>query len=269
MDNQQYFDTNKKFWDSRVESHTKSEMYDMEAFMAGKSSLTEIEKDALGDVTGKSLLHLQCHFGQDTLSWERKGAIATGMDFSPKAIAKAEEIRDKLGLKSTFITSNVYDLPEVLDEKFDIVFTSYGATPWLPDLDKWAAIVGHFLKPGGFFYIAEFHPTLYMFNFDNHQIEYSYFNENKPYVEEVTGSYADPENPQKGTECFWNHSISEKVNALIKNGLQLLALNEYDYSPYKCFSNMTEREPGRYTWGMDKFGVRLPLTLSMKMKKGE
>ena len=268
MDNQQYFETNQKFWDSRVESHLNSEMYDMKAFMAGESSLKEIESEALGDVSGKTLLHLQCHFGQDTLSWERKGAIATGMDFSEKAITKAREIRDELGLKSRFIASNVYDLPEVLNEKFDIVFTSYGATPWLPDLEKWAAIVSHFLKPGGLFYIAEFHPTLYMFNFDNYQVEYGYFNENKPYIEEVTGSYADPDNPQKGTECFWNHSISEKVNALLKNGLQLLELNEYDYSPYNCFPNMTEREPGRYTWGQDKFGVKVPLVLSLKMRKG-
>ena len=267
MNNQQYFNLNKKFWDSRVASHLQSDMYDMEGFLAGKSSLTEIERDALGDVSGKTLLHLQCHFGQDTLSWERKGAKATGIDFSSKAIAKAKEIRDKLGLKAQFIESNVYDLPEVLDGEFDIVFTSYGATPWLPDLEKWAAIVNRYLKKGGLFYIAEFHPTVYMFNFDNYQVEYSYFNENKPYVEEVTGSYADPDNPMKGTECFWNHSISEKTNALLRQGLQLLELNEYDFSPYNCFPNMYEREPGRYVWGQDKFGARLPMVLSLKMKK--
>lgn len=265
--NQQYFEINRQFWDSRVASHTQSEMYDVDAFLKGKSSLTEIEKDALRDVSGKTLLHLQCHFGMDTLSWERKGAIATGVDFSSKAITKAEELRDQLNLKARFIESNVYDLPEVLEEQFDIVFTSYGATPWLPDLEKWAAIVNRYLKPGGLFYIAEFHPSLYLFNFENYQVEYQYFNTGKPYVEEVTGSYADPGNPQKGTECFWNHSISEKVNALLKQGLQLLELNEYDYSPYNCFPNMQEREPGRYVWGKDKFGVNLPMVLALKMRK--
>ena len=267
MDNQQFFKDNLKLWDGRVEGHTKSSLYKMEAFMAGETSLTEIERDALGDVSGKTLLHLQCHFGQDTLSWARKGAKTTGIDFSPNAIAKAEEIRDQLGLDARFITSNVYDLPEVLEGEFDIVFTSYGATPWLPDLDKWAAIVGRYLKTGGIFYLAEFHPTLYMFNFDNHQVEYSYFNENKPYSEEIEGSYADKESKKKGTEHFWNHSISEKVNALLKQGLQLEELNEYDYSPYNCFANLVEREPGRYVWGTDKFGVRLPMILSLRMRK--
>lgn len=270
MDHQQFFDSNKKFWDSRVEPHQKSDLYKMDAFMKGETSLTEIERDALGDVNGKSLLHLQCHFGQDTISWARKGAIATGIDFSPKAIARANELKDELGVPARFIESNVYDLPKVLDEKFDIVFTTYGATPWLPNLDKWAEVVANHLKEGGLFYLAEFHPTFYMFNFDNYKVEYSYFNnkEEKPIIEEVTGSYANPDDPTKGTECFWQHSISEKVNALLRQGLQLLELNEYDFSPYKVFPNMVEREPGRYIWGEDKFGVRVPLILSLKMRMG-
>lgn len=267
MENQQYFDLNKKFWDSRVEPHQSSSLYDMKAFMAGKSSLTEIEKDELGDVTQKTLLHLQCHFGQDTISWARKGAIATGVDFSGKAIDKANEIKDELGVQARFIESNVYDLPEVLDEQFDIVFTSYGATPWLPDLTKWAAIVSRYLKKGGLFYIAEFHPTLYMFDFDTYQVAYNYFNEGKPYIEEVTGSYANPDDPTKSTECFWNHSISEKLNALLKEGLQLIEMKEFDYSPYNCFPNMVEEKTGRYVWGKDKFKVNMPMVMSLKMRK--
>ncbi len=267
MDNQQFFQDNLKLWDARVEVHTKSSLYKMKAFLEGETSLTEIERDALGDVSGKSLLHLQCHFGQDTLSWARKGAKVTGIDFSPNAIAKAEEIRDQLDLNARFVTSNIYDLPEVLAGEFDIVFTSYGATPWLPDLEKWAAIISRYLKKGGTFYLAEFHPTLYIFNFDNYKVEYSYFNENKPYSEEVIGTYADKSDQTKGTEHFWNHSISEKVNALLKEGLQLVELNEYDFSPYNCFPNMVEREPGRYVWGADKFGVRIPMILSLKMVK--
>ncbi len=267
MTNQDYFAVNQKLWDGRVAAHTKSELYDMESFMSGKTSLKEIEKDALGNVTGKTLLHLQCHFGQDTLSWSRKGAKATGIDFSENAIAKAKQLNEQLGLDVEFVTSNVYDLPEVLFGEFDYVFTSYGATPWLPDLDKWAAIVSRYLKKGGIFYLAEFHPTLFMFNFDNHQVEYSYFNENKPYSEEVTGSYADKTGETNGKEYFWNHSISEKVNALLNQGLTLLELKEYDFSPYNCFPNMIEREPGRYVWGQEKFGVRVPMTLSLKMEK--
>ena len=267
MDHQHLFEENKKMWDARVEPHTKSAMYKMEAFLAGETSLTEIERDELGDVSGKSLLHLQCHFGQDTLSWARKGAKATGIDFSPNAIAKANEIRDQLGLDARFIETNVYDLPAVLDGRFDFVFSSYGTIVWLPDLDKWASIVSRYLKPGGIFYLAEFHPTLYMFNFDNYQVEYDYFNDGNPYIEEVVGSYADTESKTKATEYFWNHPVSEIVNALIKNGLELLELKEYDFSPYNCFPNMYEREPGRYVWGQDKFGRRIPMILSVKMRK--
>ena len=263
---QQYMEINKQLWEGRVEYHLKSELYDMESFMAGKTSLTEIEKNALGDVSGKTLLHLQCHFGQDTLSWARKGAIATGIDFSEKAIETAKELAGKLDLKARFITTNVYDLSTVLEEKFDIVFTTFGAIPWLPDLEKWAAIVGNHLKSGGIFYLAEFHPAFYMFNFDNHKVEYSYFNENKPYVEEVEGSYADGNNNIKGTECFWNHSFAEVLNPLLKNGMNLLEFNEYDFSPYKVFPNMEEREPGRYIWGR-KFGIRFPHIFSLKMQK--
>ena len=170
-------------------------------------------------------------------------------------------------MDARFIETNVYDLPAVLDGRFDFVFSSYGTIVWLPDLDKWASIVSRYLKPGGIFYLAEFHPTLYMFNFDNYQVEYDYFNDGNPYIEEVVGSYADTESKTKATEYFWNHPVSEIVNALIKNGLELLELKEYDFSPYNCFPNMYEREPGRYVWGQDKFGRRIPMILSVKMRK--
>jgi 2-polyprenyl-3-methyl-5-hydroxy-6-metoxy-1,4-benzoquinol methylase len=260
-----YFDQNKKLWNDRVEVHMKSELYDMPSFMAGKSSLNEIDKNAFGDVSGKTLLHLQCHFGQDTLSWAGQGAIVTGVDFSENAIEAAEKISTELGLAARFILSNVYDLPQVLNEKFDFVFTTFGAIPWLPDMKRWAAIVGQYLKPGGLLFVAEFHPTFYLFNFDNGLIEYSYFAQKKPYVEEVEGSYADTEKKTKGREYFWNHAISEVLNPLLANGLELLALDEYDFSPYNCFPKMVEREPGRFVW--DPFGMRIPHVYSLKMRK--
>ncbi len=262
---QDYFEQNKKLWNDRVAVHMKSDLYDMERFLAGKSSLTELDKNVFGDVTGKTLLHLQCHFGQDTLSWAREGAIVTGVDFSEKAIEAAQKISADLGIDARFILSNVYDLPQVLDEKFDFVFTTFGAIPWLPDMEKWAGIVGQYLKPGGLLFLAEFHPTFYLFNFDNGKIEYSYFTQNDPYMEEVEGSYADTEKKTKGREYFWNHAMSEVLNPLLANGLELLALGEYDFSPFNCFPNMVERAPGRYVW--DNFGVRIPHVYSLKMRK--
>lgn len=240
-----------------------SSFYDQAGFMAGKDSLTEIETNALGDVSGKSLLHLQCHFGQDSLSLARRGARVTGIDFSDKAIDTARQINDQLGLDATFLVSDVYSLPEALEGTFDIVFSTFGAIPWLPDLEKWAAVVGHFLKPGGVFYLAEFHPTLYMFNFDSFKVEYSYFNENTPYEEVVTGTYADPDAPITAKEFFWNHDLAEVIGSLMGQGLKLVEFREYDYSPYSCFPNMVEKEPGRFVWG--NFGVRLPHVFSVKM----
>ncbi|HNU87071.1 MAG TPA: class I SAM-dependent methyltransferase, partial [Ferruginibacter sp.] len=157
---QSYFEENKKSWNKRTGVHKDSAFYDLDGFKKGTSSLTKIELNELGDVKGKTLLHLQCHFGMDTMSWEREGAIVTGVDLSDEAIKLANEVKNELGLKAQFICSNVYDLKEHLDKKFDIVFTSYGTIGWLPDLDKWADTVSYFLKPGGTFYIVDFHPAL-------------------------------------------------------------------------------------------------------------
>lgn len=267
MDNQwsKFFEENKKVWDDRVETHLHSDFYDQTSFMAGKSSLTEIEAGALGDVKGKSMLHLQCHFGQDSLSWARLGAKVTGVDFSEKAILTAQKINNELGLDAEFVLSDVYDLPNVLNGQFDIVFTTYGGIPWLPDLDKWAKVVGHFLKPGGVFYQAEFHPLFYIFNFDNHKVEYGYFTEKNPYSEEISGTYADRYAGIQGTEHFWNHGLSEVIGPLLGQGLQLVEFKEYDFSPYNCFPNMVEKEAGRFVWG--NFGVRLPHIFSIKMMR--
>ncbi len=262
---QSYFDQNMKIWNDRVEPHLKSDFYDHAGFMAGKSSLTEIETNELGDVKGKTLLHLQCHFGQDSLSWARRGAKVTGVDFSKKAIDNARLINTELGLDASFVHSDVYSLQEALVGQFDIVFTTFGAIPWLPDLDKWAGIVGHFLKPGGIFYLAEFHPTLFLFNFDNYKIEYGYFTEQNPFSEDVVGTYADNQAGVQGLEHSWNHSISEVMTPLLKNGLEVVDFQEFDFSPYKCFPNMVERTPGKYVWG--NFGVRFPHVYSLKMLK--
>ena len=264
----QYFSQNKKLWNERVSVHLQSKFYDVEAFRKGANSLKEIEMaEIAGEVAGKSLLHLQCHFGQDSLALARLGAQVTGIDFSDKAIEAAQQLNDELGLNARFIQTNVYDLEQVLDGEFDVIFSTYGAIPWLPDLEKWAAIVSRFLKKGGIFYLAEFHPTLYLFNFDNYQVEYSYFTTAKPYEEKVQGTYADDNSGIEETEFFWNHATSEVVTPLLENGLELLHLHEFDFSPYACFPNMVEREAGRYVWGADKFGVRLPHVFSLKKRK--
>jgi SAM-dependent methyltransferase len=143
-----YLKSNRDLWDAWTELHERSELYDVEGFKQGKFRLNPFEKQEVGDVRGKTLLHLQCHFGLDTLSWVNLGAIVTGADFSEKAIALARRLSEETGIPATFVCSNIYDLPEALEGQYDIVFTSHGVLGWLPDIDAWAKVVAHFLKPG-------------------------------------------------------------------------------------------------------------------------
>ncbi len=261
---QEYLKTNQALWDAKTPVHLKSEMYDMEAFLAGKNTLDKIELEGVGDVKGKSILHLQCHFGQDSLSWQRLGAQVTGVDFSGKAIEKAQEINKELELSAEFVQSDIYALPENLKGKFDIVFTSYGTITWLPDLDKWAKVIRHFLKPGGFFYIAEFHPSWYAFDFDTKLPAYNYFNSGEPYIETEEGTYADNNAQINKKEYFWTHSLAETSMALLNAGLVLEEFKEFDYSPWNCFPNLTQRAEREFVF--DAYGVSIPHVYSLKMR---
>ncbi|HEX8577923.1 MAG TPA: class I SAM-dependent methyltransferase [Flavobacterium sp.] len=240
-----YLEINREAWNKKTDVHVNSEFYNQEGFINGNSSLNQIELDLLGDISGKSILHLQCHFGQDTISFSRLGAKATGVDFSDNAIGKARQIAHKLNANAQFICCDIYDLPNQLEEKFDIVFTSYGTIGWLPDLDKWAKIVSLFLKPDGKFIMADFHPVVWMFDNNFEKVEYNYF-KNKPIIETVGGTYADKKASIISKTISWNHSTSELLNSLLKNNLELNCFNEYDYSPYKCFNKMEEFETGKF-----------------------
>ena len=173
-DYSKYFEDNRDSWNKRTVVHFDSEFYNNDDFIKGCTSLKEIELEDLGYVNGKSLLHLQCHFGQDTLSWNRLGADVVGIDLSDKSIEYAERLKALSGLEAEFIQSNVYDLKDNLNRKFDIVYNSYGTIGWLPDLDKWAEMIAHFLKPVGTFYIAEFPPVFWMFDYKVEKVEYLY-----------------------------------------------------------------------------------------------
>lgn len=259
-----YTDINRQSWNQKIGAHVTSEFYDLEGFLKGKSSLNDIELNLLGDVRGKSILHLQCHFGQDTISLNRLGAKVTGVDFSDKAIDYARELSEQTHSDTTFLCCDIYDLPQHVNEKFDIVFTSYGTISWLPDLDQWAKIISSFLKPHGKFVFVEFHPVLWMFDYDFVQIAYSYFNSG-PMVETETGSYADKKSPIKHTHVVWNHSISDVINSLIKNGLVINQFDEFDYSPYNCFNKI--KECGPKTFRIEHLGNKIPMVFSLVASK--
>ncbi|MDC1221328.1 class I SAM-dependent methyltransferase [Salibacteraceae bacterium] len=240
-----YLEVNKKLWNDKVEVHAASDFYNVDAFIAGKTVLNSIELELLGDITGKSILHLQCHFGQDSIELSRMGAMVTGVDLSDKAIDKAIWLAEKCGTDTKFVCADIYDAPNQLDEQFDIVFTSYGTVGWLPDMDKWASVVNHFMKPDGRFVFADFHPVVWMMDYDFSKIEYSYFNV-EAIIEENEGTYTDSEANLKNKEISWNHPMSEVIGALIAQDLKLIDLKEFDYSPYPCFKNLVKIEDKKY-----------------------
>ncbi len=265
-ENSNYLEINKQSWNNRTDAHLQSDFYDLQNFIKGKSSLNTIELDLLGNLKGKSILHLQCHFGQDTISLNRLGAEVTGVDLSDKAIENAKKLAKETNTNATFICSDIYDLPNHLNKQFDIVFTSYGTIAWLPDLNKWGKIVSHFLKPSGKFIFVEFHPFVWMFDDDFEKISYSYFNAGE-IIEIESGTYADRDAKIVQKNITWNHSISEVINSLMKNGMEIKSFNEFDYSPYNCFNQTVEAEPGKYR--IKHWGNKIPMVYSVLATKRE
>jgi SAM-dependent methyltransferase len=259
-----YKKVNKESWNARVDTHYDSEFYDVKGFLEGNTSLQSIELELLGDLTGLKILHLQCHFGQDTISLSRMGAEVTGVDLSDVAIDRAKKLAGLAGTNTRFIQSDIYDLPEILDEKFDMVFTTYGTIGWLPDMDKWANVISNFLKTNGKLIFVEFHPVVWMFDDDFTKIGYNYFNV-EPIVETNEGTYAEQDANLELSTVSWNHPISEVVNALIKSGLTIKQLDEFNYSPYDCVRHMIEFEPGRFK--IKHFENDIPMVYSIVAEK--
>jgi SAM-dependent methyltransferase len=255
-----YITINNQAWNNKVDVHIASDFYANKSFFNGKSTLNSIELELLGDLRGKKVLHLQCHFGQDSLSMARLGATVIGVDLSEKAIEKAKEFSEKLKLDANFICCDVYDLPNQLSEKFDIVFTSYGTIGWLPDLYKWGNIISHFLKPSGKFIMVDFHPVVWMYDNEFKEVYYSYFNI-EPIFENELGTYADRNSKIEITTVTWNHPISDILNSLIKNNLEIISFNEFDYSPYNCFNETEEFEKGKFR--LKPFGNKIPMIYSI------
>lgn len=264
---QKFFDANKNVWNKKVSYHLKSDFYDVAGFRKGKNSLQFIELEELGEVKGRSILHLQCHFGLDTLSWAKLGAEVTGVDFSEEAIRTAKDLSFETGVKADFICCNIYDLRKLLDKKFDIVFTSYGVTGWLPDLNRWAKIISHFLKPDGIFYMVEFHPVAFMFDDNFEKLKYSYFKSAGPIKEIVMGTYADRNAKINEIQYSWNHSLSEVINSLTGNNLKIEFMNEFPFSVYNCFANTVKGTDG--WWRIKGLEDIIPMMYSLKAAKNQ
>lgn len=264
-----YTQANREYWNEKVPIHAASKFYNLKGFKAGESTLCPLDLKEVGDVAGKSLLHLQCHFGLDTLSWARLGAKVTGVDFSDQAISLARSLSRELGIKAQFICTELYKMPKVLEKRFDIVFTTEGVLCWLKDLRSWAEIVARHLKPGGIFYLRDSHPFLYVF--DNERktkdlnVRYSYFHKTEPMRWEPDGTYADPNASLKKPSFEWTHSLGDIVNSLTAAGLRIEFLHEYPHLFYDHFPFM---EKGRDGWWRVKGREKtFPLMFSLRARK--
>tara|TARA_R110000772_G_scaffold64089_8_gene143290 strand:- start:25 stop:825 length:801 start_codon:yes stop_codon:yes gene_type:complete len=243
MDLEKAFSTNRETWNKKVAIHAASDFYDLENFKKGKSSLTPFEIQALGDVKGKDILHLQCHFGQDTLSFQRMGARCTGVDISDEGVKFARNLNKELELNAKFVCCNVLDTSQFISEKFDIVFTSYGTITWLPDLKPWAKMISERLKPGGVFYIVEFHPIAWMYDYTTTPLELKYGYQQKEVIyEEYEGTYADEKSKMTSKEYAWNHGLGDVLTSLCEAGLDIAYLKEHETSPYDIFPGLVKNK---------------------------
>jgi len=262
-------ESNRRRWNELTPVHVGSDFYDVAGFLAGGGTLFEIEREGVGDVQGKTLLHLQCHFGLDSLSWARLGAQVVGVDFSEVSIAEARRLTERAGLaeRCRFVCADVLELERHLEGTFDVVFTSYGVITWLCDLRRWAQVLAHFLKPGGLFFMAEIHPFAFVFreNVPALEVAYDYFHQ--PAGTEFKGSpdYADPSFVATTPENYWAWSLSDVFRVLREAGLELRDFREYPYSCYRQFPHMVRQVEGR--WRLPPGGVQIPLLFSVAATK--
>lgn len=265
--------TNRAHWEELAALHPRTDHYDVEGFLDGGTTLDWIEREGVGDVAGKTLLHLQCHVGLETLSWVREGADrVVGVDFSSTAVETARDLASEAGIddRASFVETDVYDLTDALDERFDVVFSSYGAINWLPDLEAWAEVVAAVLRPGGRFFVVDLHPVSHVLmdlRVDEDgtvRSEWPYFSD-EPQVFDEEGSYADPEACVDNTVTYeWSHSLGEVVTALVDAGLTVAELREYPVAEFEQFPGRMRRRDDDL-WAVP--GEDYPLTFSVRARR--
>ncbi|AJC56966.1 methyltransferase domain-containing protein [Streptomyces sp. 769] len=264
-------EANRARWDERVALHTASDYYDQDEFRRTRDVIRDFEAAEVGDVTGRSLLHLQCHFGQDTLSWAYRGAArVVGLDFSEPAIETARDLAAEFGYgpeRAAFVAADVYDAAEAVpDAAYDIVYTGIGAVNWLPDLVGWAETVASLVAPGGFLYLAEFHPLADVLDDrTGSQVAHDYFR-TEAWDEEAPGSYTDFEaRTVHNRSVEWQHSLGDVVSAVVGAGLRVEFLHEHDMTLFQRFGVLRRGEDGYYRFPDDR--PRIPLMYSLKASK--
>ena len=258
MSEPDWYRANQANWNERVDVHMAPGGYALQDLRAGRGRLHTIEEAELPPVAGKRVLHLQCHFGADSLRVAQRGAEVVGLDFSPAAITAARALADELGLADRvhFIEADVYDAPQAipLPHGFDLVFVTWGAITWLPDIARWARIVATMLRPGGQLYLAEGHPVAYVFDDEIRAAEgrpgfFAPYFLRDPIVADDPRDYADPQARLANARTYnWIHPLGDVVTSLIASGLTLDWLHEHDAVTWRMFECLVEDATGLCRW---------------------
>jgi SAM-dependent methyltransferase len=236
-----WMEVNRLNWDARTTVHLRNcaDFYPIDRVRAGANTFGEPEDSELGDVTGKRIVHLQCHFGLDTIRLGRRGAIVSGLDFSTAAIAAARALAAELGVPAHFVKGNVYDAPVLLNAQYDIAFVTWGSIIWLPDIRPWARIVAELLAPDGWLYLAEGHPsTLSLDEVDGRLVAVRPWRRpmTEPFVYGETTTYTGDPTPLAYTLSYeWSHPLGDIIDGLLEAGLHLDFLHEHDRLPWRYF----------------------------------
>ncbi len=266
-----FLHANRRNWDERVPIHRRdrSGFYAVERFLAGEKSLHAIENGELGAVAGKRIIHLQCHFGLDTLALAHQGAIVTGLDFSPAAIDEARRLAAAKGLSAQFVCADVYDAREAVAGYFDIAYVTWGTICWLPDLASWAQTVAALLEPGGFLYFADAHPNMLILEERDGRLVHEYAIDtpaDHPLVFDEAQTYNDDPTPLTAARTYqWIHSLSRLVSALIGAGLTLEFLHEHPNLPWPLFPMFVRGADGMYR--LPDSVPAFPLSVSLRARK--
>ena len=273
MTDPQWREFNRAGWDERVDLHLEAESYDLGPLRSGHGALTPIEEAEIGPVDGLHILHLQCHFGRDTLTLAQRGATVVGLDFSPRAIRVARTLAEELGMsdRARFIEADLYDAPKVLNDVFDLVFVNWGSIGWLPDISRWAEIVAHFIKPGGALYQIEGHPCAEVF--DNQEgmpggmpgYSIPYFIGEALRLDH-TSDYASPKFLRNAVRYEWIHPLGQTITSLLAAGLTLKWLHEHDSTPFRRYNVLIKDSNGMYTWPNQGW---FPLSFSLRAERSD
>jgi SAM-dependent methyltransferase len=265
-------ETNRAHWDALAAVHGQDDYYDAEALIGGADTLRGHEdaavREAVGEVAGLDVLHLQCHIGFDSISLARRGARVTGAHFSAASLEKGRALAARAGVEVAFVEADATNLPPALHDRFDLVYATMGVLCWIEDLGAWMRSVRNALRPGGKLVLVEIHPLYNMIGEREPLLLDFPYAADGPRRFEEPGSYADREaDVAVPTEIVYAHSLGETVSAAIAAGLRIDALHEHLDSDFDPRGGVLVPE-GEGRLGVRVTGERLPVVFTLLASRG-